>query len=264
MSLENYVNEKEIQEGLDRLFEENKLDAGKIRLYGKDEILKYLKKNIVSNQEVPVKQNKTSDENITSEVVSASSIEPIIEEPIIELPKPIDNNSVFLNYDKYMGDYEEPAESKPVEKHPTSVTYLGGGENNTISNVGGGVELYSNKYGSDLRLRTLSASGYVTNVTQSGDLIIIGSDESVSTVTTDYNLTDGNDIIIVSANSGTNINLKAATGSVKNYKIKSIGTGTITISANGTDTIDNETYQTITQWECINIVDYAAGKWAII
>jgi hypothetical protein len=58
--------------------------------------------------------------------------------------------------------------------------------------------------------------------------------------------------------------LPAASGTGIVYKIKSINTADILIEGNGSDTIDGELNQTIGQWDCIIVQDYAANKWVII
>jgi hypothetical protein len=58
--------------------------------------------------------------------------------------------------------------------------------------------------------------------------------------------------------------LPAAAGTGLVYKVKNINTASIIIEGNGSDTIDGELNQTISQWDCIIVQDYVANKWVII
>lgn len=61
-----------------------------------------------------------------------------------------------------------------------------------------------------------------------------------------------------------NITLPTAVGiSGRIYNIKNTGTGVITVICDGSETIDGETTQTITQWENLKIQSTATG-WIII
>lgn len=84
------------------------------------------------------------------------------------------------------------------------------------------------------------------------------------TKTGDYTATSADDVIVCNKATAMTITLPAATGTGKIYWIKSIGAGEVTINANLSETIDGELTQTVQQWECICIHDYAAGVWAII
>lgn len=88
----------------------------------------------------------------------------------------------------------------------------------------------------------------------------------VSTVTKtgDYTASSSDDIIVCNKATAMTITLPAATGGGKIYWIKSIGAGVVTVDPNLSETIDGENTQTVQQWECICIHDYASGVWAII
>jgi hypothetical protein len=407
MNLDDYVKEKEIQDGLVKLFEDAKLDEGKKILRGKSEIFEYLKKS----EEIPVLEIKETPEEIETvkEPVSSDDLLSVNIEPEEPINQPIDQEPVDKKYDKFLDDYNDTPEPEPVKDNATRVTLWGGGENNSIVNLGGGIEIYKEKYASDLRIRTISANGlasaslvndlvvitaedqfntyseivsaashdefhvyqqttsaykkinfenllvslsgsgeanngenvggsneifkqkngvdlqfrtlsagsniqiisaadtltisaisdtnswptvsanyYTTTqvnvisstikdsipnlsagnniqLTSAGQVVTITMLEPIRIVTSNYNLTTTDTIILVSGGSSNiNIVLTSATGSFKQYKIKTIGTGTITVSGNTTNTIDDEYTQPITQWDSINIVDYTTGKWAII
>jgi hypothetical protein len=59
------------------------------------------------------------------------------------------------------------------------------------------------------------------------------------------------------------VTLPAATGSGKEYRVKNINSGTVTVEGNSADTIDGELNQSLYQWEGIILVDYATGKWVV-
>lgn len=133
----------------------------------------------------------------------------------------------------------------------------------------------------------ISASKNITELTPSvtldvNSLIPINGNESITvqqiidevktsgTITTaydfklaNYTLTADDSSIECTANSFT-ITLPTAVGiDGKIYTIKNTGTGVITIDANGTETIDNELTQTITQWDSITLQSNGIN-WIII
>jgi len=79
---------------------------------------------------------------------------------------------------------------------------------------------------------------------------------------TNYTLTDLDCVVVFTATASATLPL--ATGSGQIYYIKNVGTGTVTITRSGSNTIDNETTQPISQWESVTLVDYLSGKWIII
>jgi hypothetical protein len=81
--------------------------------------------------------------------------------------------------------------------------------------------------------------------------------------TSGYPATTADDVIICNNATSIAITLPVATGSGKVFSIKNINTGNATVS-NGTDTIDGAASQVVPQWSCMEIIDYAANKWAII
>jgi hypothetical protein len=59
-------------------------------------------------------------------------------------------------------------------------------------------------------------------------------------------------------------NLPAATGTNRVLGIKNIGAGTVTITPNGSDTIDGNSTQYLMQYESMSLLDYAVGVWLIL
>jgi hypothetical protein len=76
-------------------------------------------------------------------------------------------------------------------------------------------------------------------------------------LTTDYTII-GNKASVIT------VNLLPATGSNRVREISNINTGVITVDASGSETIDGNTTQSVAQWECMVIKDYALGLWKII
>ena len=86
----------------------------------------------------------------------------------------------------------------------------------------------------------------------------------VLTKTADYVITNADEVIVCNKTTAILITLPAATGSGKRVTIKNIGVGLATVDANSSETIDGETTQTLSQDDSIQVVDYAANKWAIL
>ena len=91
-----------------------------------------------------------------------------------------------------------------------------------------------------------------------------GMKRTVAVKTDTYTATVNDEVIICNKGTAMTINLPVASGSGQTFDIKNIGAGTVTIDGNTSDTIDGETTQEITQWDSINVVDYASNKWIII
>jgi hypothetical protein len=79
-----------------------------------------------------------------------------------------------------------------------------------------------------------------------------------------YSLASTDPTIVCDSDTAFSINLYAATGSGNKHTIKNINTGIITIDGDSSETIDGQLTQTISQWDVINVVDYASGKWIIV
>jgi len=106
-----------------------------------------------------------------------------------------------------------------------------GGEINTVSNVGGGQGLFSNKVGADLRFFTLAASNGVTISAPSSNVITISNSQDLITTA---NPTFGNLILTTSANIGnTRITSNAITSTTTDANLSITGNGTGYVVVNG-------------------------------
>lgn len=72
------------------------------------------------------------------------------------------------------------------------------------------------------------------------------------------------DEIIVCDGANITLTLLEATGSNKILHIKNINATDLTVEGDGGDTIDDELYQTLSEWENMMILDYAVGEWLIL
>ena len=99
-----------------------------------------------------------------------------------------------------------------------------GGETNTVSNVGGGQGLFSNKLGAELRFFTLAASNGVTISAPSSNVITISNSQDLITTASP---TFGNLILTTSANIGnTRITSNAITSTTTDANLSITGNGT--------------------------------------
>lgn len=76
--------------------------------------------------------------------------------------------------------------------------------------------------------------------------------------------TDGLEVIFCNSSSGFTITLPAATGTGRVLMIKAVNTASVAVAANGVETIDGVTNQSIYPGDALHVIDYATGKWGII
>ena len=100
------------------------------------------------------------------------------------------------------------------------------------------------------------------------DFIYSASTTSISGIVTPttfpYTIKIIDTLIICDSAIAVQVNLPPAVGNGRQLKISSIGVGAVTIEGSGTDDIDDELNQIITQWDTIVIIDYITGSWKII
>jgi len=82
--------------------------------------------------------------------------------------------------------------------------------------------------------------------------------------TATYTATVNDDLIVCNRTTAMTINLPAATGTGKRYSIANVNTGAVTVDGLLSETINGDTTQLVDQWACMDIIDYALGKWVII
>ena len=90
---------------------------------------------------------------------------------------------------------------------------------------------------------------------------LVGTTRVVTVSTTELT-TDG--LIVCNKATAMTVTLLAATGSNRVRQIASINDGAVTVDANGAETINGETTQVLGNGDCMDIRDYATGKWVII
>jgi len=171
MGIFDYEQDKKLQEDLKNLFE------GKVRV-SKEGLKDFLKKE----ESAPIEETEVEELNIIEKEPEekVEVVQTFEEEPIIEAPK-------FM--DRLLDEYEDQSKPTIAKTGDGFLAYGGGGENNSIVEVGNGVGLYKDKDGPRLRLKTLIASGSVT-ITDNGDIVTIGASvsgtDSWPSVSADY------------------------------------------------------------------------------
>jgi len=195
MSIFDYGKEKQVREELESLFKD------KVKI-SKSELKDFLRKKY------NVEFEKDEDESLSIEDIEkvdfVETEEPKREEPEEETINKNRNVSSQV-MDRLLDEYQNPTAPQKADVGSTQMLVAGGGgENNAMQNVGGGVEIYKDKSGSDLRIRTLSATGSAS-VSQSGDLIVInatdvsGTDSWIGVSADYYTKTDTDGLIAVKA-----------------------------------------------------------------
>lgn len=89
--------------------------------------------------------------------------------------------------------------------------------------------------------------------------------QPIAVVTDGYTLTNANDIVSIDPAGGSvSLHLPPATTS-KEYHITMIGTGTLTLTPEGTDTICGEPDAIITvQWTSLHLKSDMSGNWIVL
>ena len=100
--------------------------------------------------------------------------------------------------------------------------------------------------------------------TFSGVVTLNGLKLNVRTVTDSTTIATTDDILVCNKATAMTVTLIAATGTEQRFYIKNIGAGDVTVARAGSDTIDGETSQTVSQYACLEIVDSSTGVWSIL
>lgn len=204
MSLFDYEKEKQLQEDLENLFE------SKVRI-SKDNLASFLKKDEIPKEEsTPVESEELKFVDVKDNVEPVLEVEKEESEDdigFIESPKP-------KIMDRLLDEYEDNKESKEEVNEDSKVVLWGGGENNEIVTLGNGTSLYKDKSGSDLRFKSLSATGS-TSITDVGDVVVISSTDvsgtdSWKTVSGDYYTSDEVDDLISAVSATSTVRITSA------------------------------------------------------
>ena len=94
---------------------------------------------------------------------------------------------------------------------------------------------------------------------------IVNINRLVKTIETDtYTVEDADEVIICNKATAMFIYVPATLGTGQRLYIKNINTGIVTVDLSGTETLDGELTVDLDQWDCLELVSYDTGKWAII
>lgn len=187
MSFSEYEREKEFENEFEKLLLEQK------RRVSKEEIKEYLKAE---------KEPNVHEEAVAEPENQVDEIEEIVV-PDINISDSEDvKPHKFM--DRLLDEYEDPQTPKTAKSGGMfGVGFGGGGENNNIVNVGGGVGLFRNKHVSKLNLKTLVAGSNVI-ITDFEDTVSIAAasdSDTWSIVSADYYTSAQTNIAINAATS---------------------------------------------------------------
>lgn len=94
---------------------------------------------------------------------------------------------------------------------------------------------------------------------------IVDVNKLVKTIETDtYTVEDTDEVIICNKATAMFIYLPTTTGTGQRLYIVNVNTGIVTIDASATETINDELTIDLYQWDCLEIISYDTGKWAIL
>lgn len=99
----------------------------------------------------------------------------------------------------------------------------------------------------------------------SSGVLKILNQNAVTVITGNYTILSTDRVIVCNSSGDLTVTLPhPISSSGRHHIIKNIGTGVVTIDGNGTDTIDGELTQALNQWDAVELMAYASGKWAIV
>jgi len=182
MNLEDFKREKEIQEGLQEIFSDNtkpeQIDESKKVKISKEGLKEFLKKDEKPVVEEPVEE--PVEEHIHEPVPEpepnpVSDLEDNPEDEVWDEPVEEEVAKTPNMMDRLLEKEEAPEGPQTVQTSMAQyLAYGGGGENNSIVNLGEGTTIYKDKIGPDLRIKTLSATGSAS-LSEVGDVIVINA-----------------------------------------------------------------------------------------
>ena len=85
-------------------------------------------------------------------------------------------------------------------------------------------------------------------------------------INADYDVQANDTVIVCDSVTPITVYLRCALATWSMIIIKNINIGNVTVIGCGSppDTIDDEDYQTLSQWSAMQIIDYITGKWIIV
>jgi hypothetical protein len=87
----------------------------------------------------------------------------------------------------------------------------------------------------------------------------------INTIQTDtYTVEDTDEVIVCDKTTAMFIYVPETSGTGQRLYIKNINTGIVTVDCSATELIDNVETIELNQWDCLELVSYDTGKWAII
>ena len=104
----------------------------------------------------------------------------------------------------------------------------------------------------------------LSGLTVSGTTTLNGTKQNVRTETDSTTIATSDEVLVCNKGTAMTVTLIAATGTEQRFYIKNIGAGVVTVARAGSDTIDGETSQTVSQYDCLELIDRAAGVWGIL
>jgi hypothetical protein len=250
MGIFDFGKEQEIQKGLEELFE------GKLVKISKEELIDFLQKDI--------KQDVTEIVAPVQETKEVEDVEEVFgEEPSIEQSKIVENPHPSFQMDRFLEEYEDQPKPTVANTGNSYLAYGGGGENNSIVEVGSGVGLYKDKDGPRLRLKTLMAAGTLS-IIDNGDTVTFSANvvENITSQIVSYSATSADDIILCSASNVTLPTASDVENKIFNVKNRS-ETDQAIVDVIGGGTIDKETSQIILALDNLKVVSDGTEYWIL-
>lgn len=113
-------------------------------------------------------------------------------------------------------------------------------------------------------ITTLKEAETAIGQLQRAHSILADYDNIITTATAAYTVATSDTTIICTSTLAFTVTLPVAVGSNRRHLIKNINTGVVTVDGDGAETIDGATTATATSMACIEVLDYALGRWVIV